>query len=290
MRGTKCAVGLAVLLAGGLGLTRAAQDEAYDLRGPAPKKGQVYHTTMKMTIKNADLTLKVAGQTLKLKQTMVVTGEEEEKVLAVEGRQVTRSQARVIKDHLEMTDDAGETEKHPGELEGEVIISERTGEGKWKHSLVDTRPTDKQKKELDKRLGPENDDELFPEGKVKVGHVWTVDAAAMKKFFGNAFTDIRGKLNQKFLRVEEVDGEKCAVIEAAGPIRGKMKDDDGDGLLDVELDLKATSWRSLKTGVEVRSKFEGRIRIAGKQKVDDVVADVTIAGPLTGEATTKLKE
>ena len=49
----------------------------------------------------------------------------------------------------------------PTALEGEIIISERLGEGKWKHSLVDTKPTDKQKKELDNRIGMESDDELL---------------------------------------------------------------------------------------------------------------------------------
>jgi hypothetical protein len=292
MNATFRTVGMAMILAAAGGFAVGADDVVYDLRGPAPEKGQIYHTKMLFEMKGADVTLKVGGQTLKLKQTMTVTNVEDEKVLAVEGRQVIRSQAKVTKDFVEIVvDNDGQqsTDKHAEPLEGEVILSERTGDGKWKHSLVDTKATEKQKKELDKRLGPENDDELYPEGKVKVGHTWTVDAAAMKKFFGNSFTDIKGKLDQKFLKVEDVKGEACAVIEGSGPIEGKMKDDDESSDLKVKMDLKITSWRSLKTGVELKTKFSGKIKITGKQKVDDAQADVVIEGPISGGGGTTLK-
>ena len=290
MRGTKCILGPALLLAGAVGLGRAAQDETYDLRGPAPVKGQVYVNKSVMKVKDANVTVKAGGQTLELKQTMTMTGDEEEKVLAVAGRQVTKSQAKIIKDVVDTVAEFGgqkQKDSKKNELQGEVIISERTGEGKWKHALVDNKPTDEQKKELDKRLGPESDDDLYPAGKVKVGHAWTVDAAAMKKFFGNSFSDIKGKMEQKFVRVEDVDGEACAVIEASGPIKAKMKDEDAK--LDVELELKSTSWRSLKTGIDVKVKYDGKIRMSGKQKMDGIDADITLEGGLSGEGSTKLK-
>ena len=168
MRGTKSILGLAALLAGAMGLGRAAQDETYDLRGPAPVKGQVYVNKSVMKVKNANVTVKVGGQALELKQSMTMSGDEEEKVLAVSGRQVTKSQAKVIKDVVDTVADFGgqkQSDSKKNELQGEVIISERTGEGKWKHSLVDNKPTDDQKKELDKRLGPESDDDLYPDRK-----------------------------------------------------------------------------------------------------------------------------
>lgn len=289
MRGTTWA---AAVLAGavGLGELRARPDETYDLRGPAPQKGQVYVSKTVMRVKNADVTVKAAGQTLNIKQTMTMNGDEEEKVLAVEGRQVTKSQAKVIKDEVKTVAEFGgqkQEDTKKNELQGEVIISERTGDGKWKHSLVDNKPTDEQKKELDKRLGPENDDDLYPAEKVKVGHTWTVDAAAMKKFFGNSFTDIQGKISQKFVRVEDLNGESCAVIESSGPIKAKMNDEDAK--MSVEVELKSTSWRSLKTGLDVKATYAGKIRMSGKQKMDGIEADVTIEGPLSGEGTTKLK-
>jgi hypothetical protein len=142
MRTTRRAAGLAAVVLGVLG--GRADDGGYDLRGPAPEKGQVYHSKSVFRVKNAKLTVTAGGNTLSLKQTMTVTSEEEEKVLAVDGRNVTRSQARVIKDRVAtVTDFNGDAEKHEetGELEGQVIVSTRLGEGKWKHALVDEKPT-----------------------------------------------------------------------------------------------------------------------------------------------------
>ncbi|MBA4188319.1 MAG: hypothetical protein C0467_09965 [Planctomycetaceae bacterium] len=294
MRGLLMAGGLvaALVAAGGYGTARpAAEDKTYDLRGPAPTKGQVFVSKMTLKIKDADTTLKVMGQTLKLKMTMNVLGEEEQKVLAVDGRNVTKCQSKIVKERAEITTDFGGMKQEmtqPTELEGEIVISERAGD-KWKHSLVDTKPTDKQKKELDNRNGIENEDDLYPAEKVKVGHMWKVEAKALTKLFGNSFTDIKGELSQKFAKLEEVDGEQCAVVESEGSVKGKMKDDDGMPTLDVEMDLKVKSWRSLKTGVEVKGTFEGKIKLAGKQKIDDAPVDITLSGPLSGESATKLK-
>ena len=215
MRGLLMAGGLAIVLAGvnGAGAAKpVAQDEKFDLRGPAPEKGQVFTSKMRLKIKEADTTLKVMGQTIKMKMTMDMTGEEEQKVLAVDGRNVTKCQSKIIKERAEITTDfgGGMTMTQPTELEGEVVISTRKGENKWEHSLVDTKPTDKQKKELDSRNGIENDDELYPAEKVKVGHEWKVEAKALTKLFGNSFTDIKGELKQKFVKLEKIDGEQCA--------------------------------------------------------------------------------
>jgi hypothetical protein len=290
MRGLFLAAGLAVVvaLAGGFA---AADDKTYDLRGPAPTKGQVFVSKMTLKIKDADTTLKVMGMNLKLKMTMNVQGEEEQKVLAVDGRNVTKSQSKIVKERAEITTDFGgmnQAMTQPTELEGEIVISERVGD-KWKHSLVDTKPTDKQKKELDNRNGIENEDDLYPAEKVKVGHTWKVEAKALTKLFGNSFTDIKGELAQKFAKVETIEGEECAVVESEGSVKGKMKDDDGMPSLDVEMELKVKSWRSIKTGVELKGTFEGKIKLAGKQKIDDAPVDITLAGPLSGESSTRLK-
>jgi hypothetical protein len=294
MRGLVGVAGLAAILslAGGWSRTIAQDEKTYDLRGPAPIKGQVTISKTKMKIKDADTILKVAGQTIKVKVTMDITGEEEQKVLAVDGRNVTKCQSKIIKDRSDMVADfpgMQMPETIVNELEGEIVISERMGDDKWKHSLVDTKPTDKQKKELDNRNGIENEDDLYPAEKVKVGHTWKVEAKALTKLFGNSFTDITGELKQKFLKIEEVAGEECAVIESTGAVKGKMKDDEGEPNLDVEMDLKVTSWRSIKSGVDLKEKFEGKIKFSGTQKIDDMKVEITLSGPLSGESSTKLK-
>jgi hypothetical protein len=289
MRGTNWAIGVAVVLAGTVGLTRG-DDEGYDLRGPAPSKGQTLVTRTIFKISKADVTLKSAGQNVKATQTLSSTDEEEIKIIAVDGRQVTNAQTKVTRDKVDTITNQGDGDMNDtkaGDLEGEVIISERTGAGKWKHTLVDNKPTDKQKKELDKRLGPENQDDLYPAGKLKVGHTWTVDATALQRVFGGSITDLKGKLKMKLVKVEEIDGVTCAVIEAAGKITGTTKEDDGD--LGVELDLKRTTWRSIKTGIDVKDKVEGRIKASGTVKMDGMEVEVVLEGPVTINSTSKLK-
>jgi hypothetical protein len=295
MRGLLMAGGLAavVALSGGFGAARppAAADETYDLRGPAPKVNQEFVNKMTLTIKDADAVLKVGEIKLDGTMSMVVTGEEEAKVLAVDGRNVTKCRTKIVKEQAEITANIGgvkQNKTEPTALQGEIVISTRVGD-KWKHALLDTQPTDKQKKELDSRNGIENEDDLYPAEKVKVGHEWKVDAKALTKLFGNSFTEVKGELKQKFVKVEDVGGEECAVIESSGLVKGKMKDDDGEPTLNMEMDLKVKTWRSIKTGVEVKGTFEGKIKLTGTQKVDDQNVEVNLSGPFTGTSATKLK-
>ena len=283
-------IGAAAVFAA-IGLGRAADDDkAYDLRGPAPVKGQVFVTKGTLKIKDADTVMKVMGQTVALKITLDVTSEEEAKVLAVDGRDVTKCQTKIVKERADVTADINGSEMthtEPTALEKETVISERDGKA-WKHSLVDTKPTDKQKKELDSRNGIENDDDMYPKEKVKVGHTWKVDAKALTKMLGNSFSDVKGSLDQKFVKVEDVDGEPCAVVESSGKLTAKMKDD-GEPTIDVEMELKVTTHKSLKTGVGVKEKFTGKIKLDGVQKMDDLKIDIKMSGPISGDSTTKLK-
>lgn len=290
MRRTVWTIGTAVFLVVAASLTRAKADESADLRGPAPKEGQVTVAKTTFAIKDAAVTIKVGGMTIDAKQTLTATGDEEVKALAVKGRQITKAQTKVTREQVEtVTAIGGQDVKDnkTGDLEGEVIISERSDDGKWKHSLVDTKPNAKQKKQLDKRVGPENEDELYPEGMVKVGHAWTVDASALQRVFGGAISDLKGKIKMKFVKIEKVDGEDCAVIELEGKISGVAKED--EGTLDVEMDLKATTWRSIKTGVDVKDAAKGTLKMSGKIEMDGVKAELSLEGPFTIEGTAKRK-
>ncbi len=264
----------------------AARAETYDLRGPAPQKGMAFNSQTTFIIRNADTVIGVMGQTLQTKMTLKMVSDEDNKVLEVDGRTVTKSQAFIRKERAIITSDFGGGMEitEPTQLEGQTIISERIGDGKWRHKLLDNQPTPKQKKELDNRLGIENDDALYPEGKVPPGHEWEVPATALRRLFGNAFTELNGKIKQKFLRIEQVDGDQCAVIESRGRIRGKMKNEDGEPTIDVDMDLQATAWRSLATGLEVKGTFSGTIHLKGKQKVDDAELEIEMKGPFRGES------
>jgi ABC-type Fe3+/spermidine/putrescine transport system ATPase subunit len=262
-------------------------DDTYDLRGPGPVKGQVIISSSTLKMKDNDLELSVKDQKIKLKQTMIVTTEEEEEILAVKGRDVVKSKARILKELTKTSMGDDEAEEKSGELEGETILTERNKDGTWSHKLVDGKATEEQEKELKKRNGPENEDELYPAEKVAVGHKWQVDAAKMKSLTGSTFTDVKGKMDQKFVKVEKVNGEECAVVETKGTMTGKLKDDDGSP--DAELKITATSWRSLKTGLELKGTFKGSIKIEGKTKINDEEVEMKMVGPIEGSSTAKLK-
>jgi hypothetical protein len=284
-----------VLWAVGLGvLTVAAAAgrpaDTFDLRGPAPAKGQTVLTKSTFKITGAKVKVSAGGNDLELTQTVTATTHEETKVLAVEGRQITKAQTRVLKERMETRTSFGgmdKTETKTLELEGEVIIAERVGEAKWKNVLADTKPTERQKKLLDKRVGPESQDDIYPAGMFAPGHTWAVDAAALKRMFGGSITDLKGKLDLKFVRVEELNGEQCAVIEAAGTVTGTAKEDEGD--LAIEIRMKGTTWRSLKTGVDVKDTAAGRMKMSGKVDAGGMAAELVLEGPMTIDQTAELK-
>jgi hypothetical protein len=280
-----------MVVVGYVGTSAARQDAEVDLRGPAPQKGQVVVHTSTFQIKNAAVTIKAGGATIEAKQSLTAVEEEEVKYLAVDGRQVTKAQTRVVKDKTD-TVTTIEGNKMPDSKDGELldalIISERSAAGKWKHTLVDARPTADQKKELDKRIGPESDDDLYPAGKVKVGHKWTVDAAALQRIFGGSISDLKGKLNMTLVRVEDLNGEPCAVVASKGKVSGIAKEDEGD--LKVEMELDGLTWRSLKTGIDVKDQAKGTIRMSGKTESDGQSLDLDLAGPITIEGTARLKK
>ena len=75
-------LGAAAVLCTAFNLSQAADDDAYDLRGPAPEVGQKFVSKGTLKIKDADTTMKIAGQAITLKLNLVVTSEEEAKILA----------------------------------------------------------------------------------------------------------------------------------------------------------------------------------------------------------------
>ena len=81
-----------------------AQDEkTYDLRGPAPTKGQVALNKMNLKIKDATTTIHIAGEKpIVLKTAMEVIHEREQEVLEIEGRSVTKHRIKIIKDRTEL--------------------------------------------------------------------------------------------------------------------------------------------------------------------------------------------
>ena len=83
-------------------------------------------------------------------------------------------------------------------------------------------------------------------------------------------------------------GEKCAVVSAKGRITGIAKEDEGD--MNVELTMDGLTWRSLKSGLDVKDQAKGRMRMSGKVDMDGVKAELDLEGPITIDGTAKLRK
>lgn len=267
-------------------------DESYDLRGPPPKKGQVFRETNKFTMKKADISLGLGGDAkLDGKMDMVAYTEKEVEFLGVDGRNITKLRTKVLKDETDrVTTIGGMTEKETDKkaLEGEYVLSELK-QKTWKHVLEDTKPNEKQAKELKNFDEPQNDDDLYPAEKVKIGHAWKIEPTAIKKLLGSKVTDATGKGNSKFLRVEKLGDEMCAVIESDIDVKAKMKDDD-DNEYSIEMKGKILSHRSIEMGVDMKFTIDGTATFAGKVEQDGQKADVKFSGKMTGEGTASIKK
>lgn len=267
-----------------------AADEAHDLRGPAPKKGQLFLDHSVFTMKNADIAVGVGGVNLEGKMDMVHTTDKEIEFLGTDGRKVTKLRTKVIKDETKRKTTIGgeamdETEKR--ELTGEIVFSELVKD-MWKHTLEDTKPSEKQLKELKDFDEPMTDDDLYPEQKIKVGHVWDVSAEALKKVLGSKVEKIAGKGKSKFLRVEKVGNDDCAVVETELEIKATMKEEGNN--IDVELKGKVTVFRSIRYCVDLKSKMDGKATFSGKIDEDGQKADIKFSGKLVAEGTTEIKK
>ena len=281
----RCVVG-AVAVFAALNFGRAA-DDAFDLRGPAPQKGAQYATVGKLTVKAADATMTRGKDVVKFKLTLTATLEETVTLVAVADRSVTQSAVRVDKDRVETAGLAkGAAFTETSVLEKETVVSARDGT-KWTHALASGKPTEAQLKELAERGGIESDDGLYPAEQVKAGHAWTADAGAFSRLLGHSLSGMKGKLSQKFVRVEMLNGEPVAVIESTGKVSGKMKGN-GDPAPDADIELTLTTWKSLKTGLAVREAFAGSVHVRGDTKDGDAVTTIEIKGPISGESTTTL--
>ena len=271
------------------GLPAFAADDTYNLRGPAPAKGLTVVRKETMKIKDADVTVTVMGMNIDLVQTLDAVSEEEIEVLEVQGREIVKVRSTIGKESVNTVSSVNGNdmkEDKTSVLQGERIIAEKGKDGKWKNSLEDGKPTEEQQKELAKREGLDSDDEVFPEGKVKIGHAWKVDASKMKSLTGSTISDASGEMKLKFVKLESVDGEECAVIETTGTIKGKMKE---DGAPDLEMAITSTGWRSLKTGLEVKSTITGTMKIDGTIKMGDNDIGLKFSGKVDGSGTASLK-
>jgi ribosomal protein S6E (S10) len=279
---------VAVTLLSSSAVVRAAEEE-YDLRGPAPVKGQIITLSSKTNYKNAVRTIKTGGNTIEDRFNEVTTKEKETEVLAVENGVATRVRVKVVKDVSEESRAKGKRTARatrPNRLDGQVLFGELV-KGEWKYTLDDVTPTPEQKRALKEYQPFRAEDELLPSGKVKVGHEWEIGKEQFQKVLGNQLTDIDAKGSAKFLRVEKDGDDSIAILEMKFELTGKTEE---DGLkMEMKLSGKHQIHRSLKTGYDIKESGTGKMSVKGKGEIDGEKVEIDFSADIVDEETSKVK-
>ncbi len=221
--------------------------EKVELRGASRSVGDVFHETNRADFDLADAKLSVSSDE-----------ERERTILAVNGRAVTKFQTKCIKD-VTTTDSAGVKSAEDDPLTGCTIVSEKIGDW-WRHSLVGDTRNDKQQETLDKMSGWDDEDEI-PPGAQAVGCTWDEPASSWQKLAGpaSAMSSASGAFKDAFVRLEQYQGERCAVVEGKGQMTFRMDN------IPMTMELSSTSYRSLENGYDMKMTGEGKMVFKPKE-------------------------
>lgn len=280
---------LAAALAGlSLAAVAAGGGPTYDLRGPAPRKGQKVTRKGALALTGGKLTADDGAGSSTYDVALSGAAEEELEVLAVEGRQVTRARLKFGKAASEVAVTLGGKERKAREtkaLSGETVLLERV-KGKWKKELAGGKPTAKQAGELEGLDAPADEGLSYPETKAARGHRWDVKPAQVARLLGGGLTGLTGKASAHFRAVEKLGGEECAVIDFELDVRGTSAGGDK-----AALSFKGTSTvhRSLKSGVDLKIETAGSMRLSSKATEGGKAVESDLRGKLRWVGTAGVK-
>jgi hypothetical protein len=185
---------------------------------------------------------------------------------------VLKYQTRVIKaEHTYSYVDPGGKKRRVDridDLAGEVVVSERFRQT-WRHALLERDPSSGQQKALARLWSPFDARYHLPAGKQKPGTSWEVDAIQLKEFFLSGADAVSGKLKATFDRLEEYQGDMCAVIEYNGRLRVRSEPEDVLQERMETWDIGLESYRSLKHAISVKTTGVIVIRSMGNIQVDN---------------------
>jgi hypothetical protein len=267
-----------------------ANAEEYDLRGPAPVKGQVYLVTINSKGKDLQRNIMVMDRTIEETFSENSIREREIEVLGVDGQDITRMRTKVIRDVRDEIKRKGKRtvkESKERDLHGQYIYSER-GKAGWKNSLEDALPTDDQKKSLKEYTPFKEEDIFYPAEKVKIGHEWKIGTELFQRVVGNQFDSVEATGTGKLVRVDKDGDDEIAIIEISYDLTGKDKEED----LTFVMKMKGTGTieRSLKHGFDRKSSTVVDIDMKGTGGANEQKLEVHFFGKMKVEDLVKLKK
>jgi hypothetical protein len=231
------AIASALLLAGSVLAYAPVPSDGYELRGPALPKGTVLLVTDKMHCQYEGGFNHTIDKTFRVE------------VLAVKGRDITKQRIAWEKYLHHSGPDGAVGTSRPNPLTGRAALFEKAAG--WSATL--------EKVTGDDRLTGERpwstDDVYYPTRRVKVGDSWDVPEAELKEHLqhtANIRADV-AKARMRFVRLAEVSGQRCAEVEMTMSIKGRYR----DHALALEMNTKLVSFRSLRHGLDLKTRSEG---------------------------------
>jgi hypothetical protein len=260
------------------------------LLGPDPNPGQKYRTESNTTMKNGKITVKDGDVSQSGRVDLTFDLIEEEEILAVEDKRITKSRVHVVRDKATETIEAdGQSNSRDdlSPLEGETIECEKNGND-WKFTLVGKTPDAKQTQKLKGYPPPRSDVDFYPGEPVKPGHRWNVDIKLIQGLMGSQAQIDSGTRARKFEKTIQWDGEPCVQIAETMDLRGRMQDEDGQWV-QLEMKLAGPMQRSLLQGFTVASQMTGTMTMSGTVTEGGKKLQLTVSGPVTSESRTYRK-
>lgn len=186
---------------------------------------------------------------------------------------------------MTMPDGTVETESRDenGPLHGRAEAVEHTA-GQWTRMLEGASATPQQARLLRE---PPIHDAMYPTA-VKVGESWTQTGPELRRWLGGDFTSTGGEVKNTLLSVEVQQGEKIAVIESVGEIRGTMLDDESHEM-EMSMGVQGTVRRSLDRAVDLEGTSQGAMKLSGEVVQEGMAVTMSVTGRYTARVTGTLR-
>ncbi len=182
------------------------------------------------------------------------------------------------------------TEDSP--LTGWRLAGDRLGTGEWRYRFADLAAVPEHERErftllLEELNRVEVGVAAFYEGHdLDLGKSWQVPVTALVRWFGDEVGGYVGDINVKVDRVEDLQGQSCAVMEVAFKATGKMRDPDGQSL-DMAMEARGEVWRALELREDLKVDIQGSMTLKAAVSAQEI--EMVVAGPLAIREERKLR-
>ncbi|MBK8259830.1 MAG: hypothetical protein IPK80_00610 [Nannocystis sp.] len=268
----------------------APEADTYNLRG-APVKGATRREEFDLTMADAQVTIKTGPLSFSGTQTLRVQGTDDLEILEASDGEVRKGRLNHVLDksvmnmRMTMPDGTVETmnEEENGPLHGRAETIEYVS-GQWSRRIEGPAATEQQARLL---KDPPIYDTMYPIA-VKVGESWTQTGPELRRWLGGDFTSASGEVKNTLLSVEVQQGEKVAVIESIGEIRGTTLDEENHPI-EVSMGVQGTVRRSLDRAVDLDGTWQGAMTMSGEIVQDGLAVTMSVTGRYTARMTGSLR-